>query len=207
MNNFVNYSIDILIIILLLLITSIYYRNIHLIIISILCFVFILYFYRGWDNTIKNPKNNIVYCPCEGKILSIKKKKDHYHVAIFLNIHNIHVQYSPISGELIKIKYKKGSFHPAYIFEKSNYNERMISYIKSKYGVIEFHQIAGQLARRIEVFKKEGDKLNPLEPHGLIKFGSRCDLKIPINNFILNNELIKDKPMKIGDIIGYYKNN
>lgn len=205
MNNYLNYSIDILIIILLLLILSIYYKNIHLLIITILCFVFILYFYRGWDNTIKKVKNNIVYCPCEGKILSIKKKNNHYHVAIFLNIHNIHVQYSPIAGKLIKIKYKKGTFHPAYIFEKSNYNERMISYIKSKYGVIEFHQIAGQLARRIKVFKKKGDKLKPLEPHGLIKFGSRCDLKIPINNFILNSELIKDKPIQIGDIIGHYK--
>ena len=194
-------------ILLLLLITSIYYKNIHLIIITILCFVFILYFYRGWNNTIKKTQNNIVYCPCEGKILSIIKKKDYYHVAIFLNIHNIHIQYTPISGKLIKIKYKKGTFHPAYMFEKSNYNERMISYIKTKYGIIEFHQIAGQLARRIEVFKKKDDKLKTLDPHGLIKFGSRCDLKIPINNFVLNSELIKNKRMLIGDIIGYYKNN
>ena len=204
MNNFVNYSIDILIIILLLLLLSIYYNNIHLLIITLLCFVFTLYFYRGWDNTVKNPQNNIIYCPCEGKILSIKKKKDHYHVAIFLNIHNIHVQYSPIYGKLIKIKYKKGTFHPAYMFEKSNYNERMISYIKTKYGTIEFHQIAGQIARRIEVFKKKGDKLKPLEPYGLIKFGSRCDLKIPIDNFVLNSKLILDKPIKIGEVIGYY---
>ncbi len=206
MNNYINYSIESLIIILTLLTFGIYYKNLILIIISLLSFIFIFLFFRGWKNTINNPQNNILYCPCEGKVLSIKKNNSNYYIAIFLNLHNIHVQYSPIKGKLIKLKYKKGNFYPAYFFEKSNYNERMISYIKTKYGTVEFHQIAGQIARRIKVFKKEGEILNPLEPYGLIKFGSRCDLKIPINKFVLNDNLIVGDSIKIGEIIGYYKN-
>jgi phosphatidylserine decarboxylase len=206
MNNYINYSIETLLISLALLIFGIYYKNLFLIIISILIFILTFIFFRGWKNTITTPKNNIVYCPCEGKILSVKKDNYNYHIAIFLNLHNIHVQYIPIAGKLIKLKYKKGKFYPAYFFEKSNYNERMISYIETNYGIIEFHQIAGQIARRIKVFKKEGDILKPLDPYGLIKFGSRCDLKIPIDNFVLNNDLIKEKSIKIGEIIGYYKN-
>jgi phosphatidylserine decarboxylase len=206
MNNYINYSIESLIITLTLLIFGIYYKNLFLIIISLLFFLFTFLFFRGWNNIVKNPKNNVVYCPCEGKILSIKKDTNNYHIAIFLNLHNIHIQYSPIAGKLIKLKYKKGSFHPAYFFEKSNYNERMISYIDTKYGIVEFHQIAGQIARRIKVFKKEGDILNPLEPYGLIKFGSRCDLKIPVDNFVLNNKMKKDNTINIGEIIGHYKN-
>jgi len=202
-----NYILDAakreLLIMLLIILFCIYYKNKIVIITMILLLLILIFFYRGWNNNIEI-QNNYLYCPCEGKILNINENKKNIHISIFLNIHNIHVQYAPINGKIKEIKYIKGTFKPAYFFEKSKYNERKITTIESEFGDIKLYQIAGQIARRIKVFKNIGDKINALEPFGLIKFGSRCDLIIPKNNFILNKNLKINQKIRIGDIIGNY---
>jgi len=204
MNNYIFAAQKELIILILILLISIYYKkNIITIILSI-CIILLFLFYRGWVNNIE-VKDNYLYCPCEGKILNISEYKNYIHLSIFLNVHNIHVQYSPIGGKIKNIKYIKGEFYPAYFFEKSKYNERVITTIETKYGNLKVYQIAGQIARRIKSFKNIGDTINTLDPLGLIKFGSRCDLLIPKNGFILNKNLGTNKKIKIGGIIGFYE--
>jgi phosphatidylserine decarboxylase len=125
---------------------------------------------------------NVLLSPCDGKILRIVNHKHALQIAIFLNIHNIHVQYAPISGQIISILHKRGEFVPAYMFQKSQYNERIETVIESKLGSITVVQIAGQLARRIISFHIKGNTIKRGDPLGLIKFGSRVDLWIPVTS-------------------------
>ena len=205
MNNYIIHAPEILIFFLILFFIGYFLKNNYIIYFSILFFSSLLFFYRGWNGNIQ-VKENIIYVPCEGKILNIEESKNFIHLSIFLNLHNIHVQYMPISGKIIEIKHKKGEFYPAYFFEKSKYNERTETKILTKYGIIKFYQIAGQLARRIKVFHKVNEEVNALKPFGLIKFGSRCDLIVPKNNFVLNSNLKIGSKVNISDIFGIYKN-
>jgi phosphatidylserine decarboxylase len=127
--------------------------------------------------------------PCNGRVLKIKEHGTHIQISVFLNIHNIHVQYSPISGKILSILHKEGEFHPAYLFEKSQYNERVETTLGTEFGNITVVQIAGQVARRIVSFLEKGQSVERGEPLGLIKFGSRVDIWIPIesvNNILIN---------------------
>jgi phosphatidylserine decarboxylase len=168
-----------------------------IIIISITIFVLLLVFFRG-VNFHFEPRHDILYAPCEGNIKQIQEYTDKVHITIFLNIHNVHVQYAPCDCIVKSIKYVPGQFNKAYILEKSKYNERMEYILKNeRLGDFKFIQIAGQVARRIKSFVKEGQQLTALEPLGLIKFGSRCDLVIPKKNIELLVK--KGQHVNIGD--------
>ncbi len=159
-------------------------------IIIIVIFVVLLAFYRGrnWHlnmidiPNVHNPLKNILLSPCDGKVIKVVHHSQAIQVAIFLNVHNIHVQYAPIDGTIKSIMHKDGEFVPAYMFEKSEYNERVETMIHSEFGNITVIQIAGQVARRIRSFHKPNIQLKRGEPMGLIKFGSRVDVWIPRSN-------------------------
>ena len=139
----------------------------------------LLYFFRRWDGTI-DANQNILYCPCDGTVKKIVYHPDHIHIVIVLGIDNIHRQYAPFKCKVKNITHKKGTFNIAYFLEKSKHNERQ-EYILSNpvFGDVTFIQIAGQVARRIESFVDKGQNIEALDPIGIIKFGSRCDLLIP----------------------------
>ena len=163
-----------------LLAVSVYLNSILLSIISLVLFLALLFFFRAGPpiplSQIKD--KNIIMCPADGVILGIKEHPDKklVQVAIFLNVHNVHVQYSPYSGTIVSQQHKPGSFKPAYAFEKSEHNERMETIILTDFGPIILVQIAGLVARRIVAFHKKGDQIVKGEPFGLIKFGSRVDV-------------------------------
>jgi phosphatidylserine decarboxylase len=143
---------------------------------------------------------NTIVSPCEGKILKITRDGNFLLVSTFLNIHNVHVQYFPCYGIVIKKEYKEGEFQPAYLFEKSKYNEQLQTTILTKYGHLKINQIAGLIASRIVSFNKINDRVEKGQPLGLIKFGSRVDMYIPINH--INNVNVKEGDViNIGDTI------
>lgn len=197
--NYIGEAPEMIIVIIGLLIVSIVKRTYVYGIIALLILLAILYFYRGATLPILYP--NTIISPAEGRILKIVKHKDMYQVAIFLNIHNIHVQYAPIDGKIVSMKYKPGTFKPAYLFEKSQYNERLETIMDTKAGRVMVVQLAGLIARTIVPFKEIGNDLQQGEPMGLIKFGSRVDLWIPTSTKLKIQEGGK---IKIGEIIATY---
>ncbi|MBQ9193077.1 MAG: phosphatidylserine decarboxylase, partial [Bacteroidales bacterium] len=55
------------------------------------------------------------------------------------------------------------------------------SCLKNRYGEVFFKQIAGTFARRIVCYSKPGNMENRGDQCGVIKFGSRIDLFLPLN--------------------------
>ncbi len=202
--NYILYAPEIIIIFSVLILSGLYYKSITICTISVLFMISMLYFYRSASeksiNKAKRSHKNDIICPCDGKVLAVSSKENHIHIAIFLNVHNVHVQYIPVNGLIKSIYHKSGDFHPAYLFEKSQLNERVETTIDTKWGDIIVVQIAGLIARRIVSFHNEGDKVEKGVPLGLIKFGSRVDIWLPRQK--VDKVLIKEGQLvDIGDTL------
>jgi phosphatidylserine decarboxylase len=169
-------------------------------------FALLFAFYRGatFPEHHQPLPPNVLISPCDGKLLRVVHHPTIHQtqIAIFLNIHNIHVQYVPISGTLTSIVHKPGEFHPAYLFEKSSLNERVETTLSTPVGNVRLVQIAGLLARRIVSFHSSHipTYLHRGDPFGLIKFGSRVDIWLPtsaIQTFLTSTE--PGTRIRIGD--------
>lgn len=148
---------------------------------------FTLNFFR--DPERKTPTgNNLVISPADGKIISIIETYDEEYlksqcirIAIFMSPLNVHVNRIPISGNVEYLKYYPGKYLVAFEEKSSLNNERMSIGVNSKFGKIKFTQIAGFVARRIVTDLKLNQEVKSGERFGMIKFGSRVDVFIPIN--------------------------
>jgi phosphatidylserine decarboxylase len=101
-------------------------------------------------------------------------------VSIFMNVFNCHINRSPISGRIEKILYKAGSFINADLDKASEDNERNSFIIAAGHSRIVVVQIAGLIARRIVGFVGEGANVRAGERIGMIRFGSRVDVYLPM---------------------------
>ncbi len=128
-----------------------------------------------------------VLCPCDGRVMQVAEHasgpRRWTHIAIFLNVHNVHVQYAPLAGVVRAVRRKAGQFAPAYLLQKSAFNERVETELQARSGgravSVYIVQIAGQVARRIVHFCPVGTVLRRGDPLGLIKLGSRVDVWLP----------------------------
>ena len=107
-------------------------------------------------------------------------------ISIFMSVFDCHVNRSPIEGEVIKTAYKPGKYLNASLDKSSENNERQSLNLQNQDGVnIAVVQIAGLIARRIICWTKEGRQLRAGERFGMIRFGSRVDIYLPIKTRIL----------------------
>jgi phosphatidylserine decarboxylase len=102
-------------------------------------------------------------------------------VSIFLNIFNVHVNRVPATGKILSLNYNPGKFFNASMDKASVYNERQSVLMETKNGTkIAFVQIAGLIARRILCELEEGADVKIGERYGIIRFGSRVDVYLPL---------------------------
>ena len=148
---------------------------------------YVLYFFR--DPNRKTPGiPNSICCPADGKVVSvIEVPCEHMpggrarRVAIFLNIFNVHVQRSPVAGTVTGVDAKQGKYMNALNEKCSEENESKTIWIDSEFGTVGVRQIAGAIARRIVCMAKVGDTLDRGDRYGLIQFGSRVELFLPLS--------------------------
>jgi phosphatidylserine decarboxylase len=184
-------TIGVVFIVIFILITiSILVNNnfirIPLLIISASLVVFTLNFFRDPERTTPN-RENIVISPADGRILFVKDVLDDKFlnskakmVSIFMSPLNVHVNRIPITGKVDYLKYIKGDYLAAFEDKASERNERNEIGITNPGGKVLFIQIAGFVARRIISDLKIGDSVNIGNRFGMIKFGSRVDIIVPI---------------------------
>jgi phosphatidylserine decarboxylase len=168
-----------------------------LIAVSIFLFGFTLNFFR--DPNRNTPKgDSLVIAPADGKVISITKVEEHefvkgeaWQICIFMNVFNVHVNRNPISGVVKHTRYVKGEFFAANVDKASERNEQMILGLEGAHGKVMFKQIAGFVARRIVCTLQVGDSVKAGERFGMIKFGSRVDVFLPVTAAV---------NVKLGDI-------
>ena len=147
------------------------------------------YFFRDPPRTIP-VEPGLVLSPADGRISAIVLgvaprelglgEQTRRRLSIFMNVFNCHVNRTPIAGKVAKVVYKPGRFVNAELDKASEDNERNGIVLDSANGPVGVVQIAGLVARRIVCSVKEGDALAPGERIGMIRFGSRLDVWLPI---------------------------
>jgi len=153
---------------------------------AISCFV--LYFFRDPDRIITEDQDAIV-SPADGKVIIIERVFDErflneqvYKVSIFMNVFNVHVNRTPFPGIVKRIQYSAGKFYSANSEKAALENEFCGVIIETaSHQKIAFVQMAGLIARRIVCWAEMGDHLKRGQRFGLIRFGSRVDLYLPLD--------------------------
>jgi phosphatidylserine decarboxylase len=160
-----------------------------LLVISIIFISFTLYFFRDPVRQIpENLKSGDVLSPADGKVMMIEEVQENEFIkgpakviGIFLSPLNVHVNRVPISGTVKFYQYIKGEFIAAYDHASADKNERTLIGIEGDRFKVLFKQITGFVARRIVCELRVGDKVKIGDKFGMIKFGSRTDVILPIN--------------------------
>ena len=102
-------------------------------------------------------------------------------VSIFMSVFDVHINRSPIAGEIKRVVYISGKFLNADLDKASEDNERQHILVEGHNGLrVGFTQIAGLVARRIVPWVKPGDFVAIGQRVGLIRFGSRVDVYLPV---------------------------
>ena len=119
-----------------------------------------------------------VPAPADGKVL----RADPERSSIFMNVFNVHVNRNPASGTIEKIIYKPGKFYSADSEKGALENEYCGCVMQTDSGQrLAYVQIAGLIARRIICWLEPGDRVTRGRRFGLIRFGSRVDIYLPLD--------------------------
>jgi phosphatidylserine decarboxylase len=150
--------------------------------------LFVCWFFRDPDRKIPEGENEFA-SPADGRVIIVEKLSTCEYldlpcqkVSIFMNVFNVHVNRIPFDGVIEKVQYNPGKFINASFDKASVHNERNALVVKTaankKFAVV---QIAGLIARRIVNCVQTGEQIKKGDRYGMIQFGSRLDLYLPMD--------------------------
>ena len=156
-----------------------------------LLLLLVIEFFRDPDREIPQQPGAIV-SPAHGRVVAIENVVDPYverralKISIFMNIFSVHSNRTPVDGVVVKKWYEKGQFLNASLDKASELNERSAVHFRTKDGWdVTSVQIAGLVARRILCYLKNGQEVERGERYGFIRFGSRVDLYLPEDTYVV----------------------
>jgi phosphatidylserine decarboxylase len=158
--------------------------------------IWVVAFFRDPERTGQRG-DRLILAPADGKVVSIVEADEPaffqgraVRISIFMNVFNCHVNRYPTDGTVSYRHYNAGKFGHAAAEKSSLDNEQSSVGLVTQYGKVLIRQIAGLVARRIVTDHEVGTRVQQGQRMGMIRFGSRVDLFLPIDTRIL---------VKIGD--------
>jgi phosphatidylserine decarboxylase len=152
--------------------------------------LWVAYFFRDPERT-GDRGASLVVSPADGKLIMITEvdepsfiKGRAIRLSIFMNVFNVHVNRYPVDGVVKHIHYNKGKFFNAAAEKSSLENEQMSVGIETGRQRVLVRQIAGLIARRIVTYSKLGETVKQGDRMGIIRFGSRVDVFVPLGSTI-----------------------
>lgn len=143
--------------------------------------LFSAYFFRDPERPLPQDPMKI-YAPGDGVVLSVAREGpgDAVTMRMFLSVFDVHVQRAPCAGTVKSVQHIPGSFVAA-MKDEAKGNERCVMTLLPEGGraPLAVEQIAGLVARRIECWPKEGERLKAGERYGIIHFGSQAAVHFP----------------------------
>lgn len=153
--------------------------------------VFTLYFFRDPEREAPNDPE-IAVAPADGNIVAVEEVIENdalfrrmICVSIFLSIVDVHVNRSPIAGRITHSEGRKGKYLDARNPESAKKNAQRLWIIEGAKVTVAVRQITGAIARRIVPWSKVGDQVAQGEKFGMIRFGSRTEIYVPLDSKIL----------------------
>ena len=128
-----------------------------------------------------------VLAPADGRVMFAGDAKGEEappgawrQVTIFLSPLDVHINRTPVAGTVTRVDYVPGTFFAAYRPE-SGRNEHSEIWLEHEGETIVARQVVGVMARRVVCRLKAGDRVAAGARLGLMKFGSRMDVFLPMS--------------------------
>lgn len=159
-------------------------------ILGLLFILYVFYFFRDPERAIPQEPDAVV-AAADGVVAAIEEidekevlKGPTRRVAIFLSVFDVHVNRAPIEGKVIYSNLTPGKFLDARNPDCSTLNEYRTWGFEGAKATLVVRQITGAIARRIVGWSKVGDTVAKGERFGLIRFGSRTEVYMPLDTEI-----------------------
>lgn len=153
--------------------------------------LWVVYFFRDPERTGLRGDRYVI-SPADGRVVMITEVEEPafieskaIRISIFMNIFNVHVNRYPVSGKVGFLHYNAGKFLHAASEKASLENEQMSVGLESGGRRVLVTQIAGLIARRIANYSRMGDSVSQGERMGIIRFGSRVDVYVPLGSTVV----------------------
>ena len=153
-------------------------------------------FFRDPDRVVPADAD-VVVAAADGVVVEITEleetevvRETMRRVAIFLSVFDVHTNRAPIDGRIIYREHHEGLCLDARNPECSTKNEAMTWAFENPRATLVVRQITGAIARRIVGWSQVGDRLEKGERFGMIRFGSRTEVYLPLSATVL---------VKVGD--------
>ena len=158
--------------------------------------VWVVVFFR--DPLRAGPRGErYVLAAAEGHVVHVIETEEPMYVkeravriSIFLSVFDVHVNRYPVDGTVELVNYNRGKFLHAADEKASLDNEQSSIGLRGPRGRVLVRQIAGLIARRIVTDAKPGARVTQGDRLGLIRFGSRTDVFLPVSA----HPVVKVKP-------------
>lgn len=166
------------------------------IIVLLLAFAFfVFWFHRVPDRAIPEGDEDLITSVADGKVVIVERvyeneyfRDDRIQISIYMDFWDVHTNFWPMTGEISYYKYHPGKYLLAFLPKASEKNEHSSTAIRNQHGEIFFKQIAGTFARRLVCYSRVGEKVERGHQCGIIKFGSRIDIFLPLDAEVLVKE-------------------
>jgi phosphatidylserine decarboxylase len=152
--------------------------------------LWVAYFFRDPERAGERGEQ-LVVSPADGRVVQVAEVDEpaflrdrSIRVSIFMNVFDVHVNRYPVDGVVRYVHYNKGKFLVATREKASLENEQSSVGIESGPYRVLVRQIAGLVARRIVTYSRDGDVVKQGDRFGIIRFGSRVDVFMPVDTSV-----------------------
>jgi phosphatidylserine decarboxylase len=156
--------------------------------------VFCLWFFRE-PHRVPPADPALAVSPADGTVTLVDEveeeqffKRRMKRISVFLSVFDVHVNRAPIAGEVLFTEGRGGLYLDARKPEASILNESLYWVFEPKENrarAVGVKQITGAIARRIVPWARLGESMERGERFGMIRFGSRTDLYLPLESEVL----------------------
>ena len=159
-------------------------------VISVILYLLIVNFFRSPKRAFHGDRHNVVVSSVDGTVVALEEvfepevlRRRVRMLSVFMSVFNVHANWFPVDGEVLMVRHHNGRFLSAYLPKASIENERSTVLIRATNGQeVLMRQIAGAVARRIVTYAEPGDIADIKDHMGFIKFGSRVDIYLPLED-------------------------
>ncbi len=149
--------------------------------------LYTLAFFRDPER-IAPPDPDVVVAAADGVVADIAEleepevlKAKTRRVGIFLSVFDVHTNRAPVEGRVVYRQHRRGLCLDARSLDCSEKNEAMTWAFENPRVTIVVRQLTGAIARRIVGWSRVGDELARGERFGMIRFGSRTEVYLPLD--------------------------
>ena len=143
-------------------------------------------FFRDPERDVPEDPSAVV-AAADGQVLSVQRLHDErfgegewLRIAVFLSVLDVHVNRAPVAGKVVDYFVADGGFVNA-MKPDAEHNVAAYTVLETDHGTVVVAQRTGLIARRIVQRAPVGALLARGERFGLIRFGSRTDVYLPVD--------------------------